>query len=151
MDDFRIREATAADQPRLIPLINAAFSVEIFLQGPRTDEQRLTAAMEKGTILVAEDAEGRLLASVYTELRGEHGYAGMLAVDPDRQGLGLGQRMMQAAEEHFRRHGCDAVEITVLSARNCCPSTVDSDLSRRGRRNSVIPTRSRRGWNAIAS
>lgn len=117
MDDFRIREATAADQPRLIPLINAAFSVEIFLQGPRTDEQRLTAAMEKGTILVAEDAEGRLLASVYTELRGEHGYAGMLAVDPDRQGLGLGQRMMQAAEEHFRRHGCDAVEITVLSLR----------------------------------
>lgn len=106
-----------ADRAPLIRLINAAFSVETFLQGPRTDEERLTAAMEKGTILVAEGAEGRLLASVYTELRGKHGYAGMLAVDPDHQRLGLGQRMMEAAEELFRANGCEAVEITVLSLR----------------------------------
>lgn len=117
MDDLRIRAATIADGPLLIPLINSAFSVETFLHGPRTDEQRLTAAIEKGTILVAEDAEGRLLASVYTELRGKHGYAGMLAVDPDHQRLGLGQRMMEAAEELFRANGCEAVEITVLSLR----------------------------------
>ncbi len=114
---FRIRPATAADQPRLIPLINSAFSVETFLQGPRTDEVRLAAAMETGTILVAEDAGGGLLASVYTELRGKHGYAGMLAVDPGHQGGGLGRRLMQAAEERFREQGCDAVEITVLSLR----------------------------------
>ena len=80
--EFHIRSATPEDSSRLIPLINSAFSVETFLQGPRTDQQRLAAAMKEGTILVAEDSEGRTLASVYTEVRGKHGYAGMLAVDP---------------------------------------------------------------------
>jgi ribosomal protein S18 acetylase RimI-like enzyme len=113
----RIRPATPADRPLLIPLINSAFSVETFLKGPRTDEQRLGEAMEKGTILVGEDSGGRLLASIYTELRGTHGYAGMLAVDPEHQKSGLGRRMMEAAEDHFRAHGCDILEITVLSLR----------------------------------
>jgi ribosomal protein S18 acetylase RimI-like enzyme len=117
VNQLKIREATAEDQTALIALINSAFSVETFLQGTRTNEQRLNAALEDGTILVAEDHESRLLASVYTELRGNHGYAGLLAVDPDHQGLGLGQQMMQAAEARFRSHGCDAVEITVLSLR----------------------------------
>ncbi len=113
----RIRPATAEDRPRLIPLINSAFSVETFLQGPRTDEDRLAASMEQGVVLVAEDAEGRLLASIYTELRGKHGYLGMLAVDPKHQRSGMGRRIVEAAEEHFRSQGCDAVEITVLSLR----------------------------------
>lgn len=112
-----VRPAVAADRPRLIPLINSAFSVERFLQGPRTDEERLAMAMEKGIILLAEDAGARLLASVYTELRGTHGYVGMLAVEPEHQGLGLGRRMMEAAEDRFRAQGCDALEITVLSLR----------------------------------
>lgn len=114
---LRIRAAVPEDGPALIPLINSAFSVETFLQGPRTDERRLAAAMEKGTILVLEDSRGRLLASIYTELRGTRGYAGMLAVDPRHQNSGLGRRMMEAAEAHFRARGCDMVEITVLSLR----------------------------------
>ncbi|SRR6266702_4312678 len=112
-----IRVATAADRPRLIPLINAAFAVETFLSGPRTDEQRLAASMEKGTILTAEDADGQLVASIYIELRGNRGYSGMLAVDPAHQRSGFGRRMMEAAENHLRRHGCEAVDITVLSLR----------------------------------
>jgi ribosomal protein S18 acetylase RimI-like enzyme len=116
-DDLRIRPAAAPDRAHLIPLINSAFSVETFLEGPRTDEERLTASMEKGTILVAEDGDGHLLASIYTELRGKHGYVGMLAVDPAHQRSRLGRRMMETAEERFRSQGCEAVEITVLSLR----------------------------------
>ena len=115
--DLRIRPAVAADRPELIPLINSAFSVETFLQGPRTDEDRLAASMEKGTLLVAESRDGRILASVYTELRGTRGYLGMLAVDPAHQCYGLGRRLMKAAEAHFRDQGCDMLEITVLSLR----------------------------------
>src|SRR5208283_3701629 len=77
---IHFREATAADRPRLVALINAAFSIETFLEGTRTDEERLTAMMAKGAILVAEESDGRLLGSVYTERRGARGYMGQLAV-----------------------------------------------------------------------
>jgi GNAT superfamily N-acetyltransferase len=116
-NEIRFRVATAVDRPRLIQLINAAFSVETFLEGTRTDHRRLAAMMAKGRILMAEDGEGRLLASVYIERRGKRGYLGMLAVDPPWQGQGLGRRMVEAAENRFRRQGCEAVEITVLSLR----------------------------------
>ncbi len=79
---MRVRVAAAIDQLRLIQLINAAFSVETFLQGARTDRRRLAAMMAKGRILMAEDSEGRPLASVYIERRGKRGYLGMLAVNP---------------------------------------------------------------------
>jgi ribosomal protein S18 acetylase RimI-like enzyme len=114
---FSVRIAKESDRARLVPLINAAFSIETFLEGSRTDGTRLAADMEKGTILVAEDAEDNLLASVYTELRGDDGYIGMLAVDPKLQRSGLGRRMAEAAENHLRSLGCKAVRITVLSLR----------------------------------
>jgi len=111
------REAVAADRPQLIALINAAFAVETFLEGTRTDEIRLTAMMDKGVILVAEDGHGRLLGSIYTERHGARGYLGMLAVDPVRQGMGLGRKLVAAAEDRFRRQGCEAADIVVLSLR----------------------------------
>ncbi len=114
---IRVRLATAADRPALIPLINSAFSIEAFLEGTRTDEARLAAMMQKGTILAEEDSSGRLLACVYTEVRGARGYLGQLAVDPAHQGSGLGRSIVEAAEEHLRRQGCEAVDITVLSLR----------------------------------
>lgn len=113
---FQIRPATAADQPRLIALINAAFSIETFLQGTRTDEQRLAATMEKGKILVAEQ-DGRLLACVFIEARGLRGYMGQLAVDPAHQGTGLARLLVDAAEAQLRAAGCRAIDIIVLSMR----------------------------------
>jgi hypothetical protein len=40
---LRIRLATEADIPHLVPMINAAFTVETFLEGTRTDHQRFSA------------------------------------------------------------------------------------------------------------
>ncbi len=149
---LHIRSATPADADRLIPLINAAFAVETFLQGPRTDPERLSAAMRKGTILLAEDREGRLAASIYVELRGDRGYAGMLAVDPARQRSGIGAQMMAAAEDHLRRQGFTALDITVLSyGRSCRRFIASSGLWRRARKSSSIPTPSRAGKSATAS
>jgi GNAT superfamily N-acetyltransferase len=111
------RLAAESDRARLIPLINAAFAIETFLEGTRTDEERLAAAMRKGSILLAEDGGGRLLGCVYAEMRGERGYLGQLAVDPAHQGAGLGRLIVEAAEEHLRRQGCAAVDISVLSLR----------------------------------
>jgi ribosomal protein S18 acetylase RimI-like enzyme len=119
--EIRLRMAKAADRARLIPLINAAFAVETFIDGPRTDDKRLAAVMNKGSILVAEDKGARLVAAVYVELRGARGYLGMLAVEPRLQGKGLGRKMTLSAEDWLRRQGCKAVELTVLSLRKELP------------------------------
>jgi len=116
-----VRPATDADKARLKQLVNSAFSIETFLDGTRTNEESLAAMMQKGAILTAEDGDGRLIGCVYTEIRGTRGYVGMLTVDPAHQGRGLGTRIMKAAEEHLRSHGCVAVDIIVLSLRTELP------------------------------
>lgn len=115
--DVLFRIAEDSDLPHLIAVINAAFSIETFLDYERTDVARLAAMMQKGTILLAEDASGTLLGSVYMEKRGLRGYLGMLAVDPAHQQFGLGRRLTKAAEDRLRALGCEAVDITVLSLR----------------------------------
>ena len=109
--------AEDADQARLIPLINSAFSVDTFLEGTRTDGKHLAATMQKGDILMAERQAGEPVGCVYTEARGTRGYMGMLAVDPERQGTGLASLLVEAAEEHLREQGCEALDINVLSLR----------------------------------
>src|ERR1019366_8999606 len=102
-----------------VALINSAFAIETFFDGTRTNPGQLAAMLEKGTILVLESnaPPGQLLASVYTELRGNRGYLGQLAVASAYQGSGLARRLVMAAEESFRIQGCDAIDITVLSLR----------------------------------
>jgi ribosomal protein S18 acetylase RimI-like enzyme len=102
--DLRFRVATDADRQRLISLVNSAFSIETFLEGNRTDDERLAAMMQNVSILLAEDGSGQLLACVYTEVRGPRGYLGQLAVDPAHQGKGLGRIMVEAAEERLYKN-----------------------------------------------
>lgn len=112
----QIRQASASDMHAMISVVNAAFAVEDFLEGTRTDEERMSEMMKKGTFLVAEDA-GRIVASVYTEMRGDRAYFGMLAVDPSQQGAGLGRMMVEAAENHCRLLGAKWIDIAVLTLR----------------------------------
>jgi ribosomal protein S18 acetylase RimI-like enzyme len=118
---LRIRLATEADIPRLIPMINAAFTVETFLEGTRTDLERLTAYFLKGELLLAEDASGQLIGSIYTELRPPRGYLGMLAIHPTHQRAGHGSTLMTAGEKHLRGKGCVAVDISVIAWRTELP------------------------------
>ena len=118
---LRIRLATEADIPRLVPMINAAFLVETFLEGTRTDLERLSAYFLKGELLLAEDASGQLIGSIYTELRPPRGYLGMLAIDPAHQRAGHGRTLMAAGEEYLRGKGCQAVDICVIAWRTELP------------------------------
>ncbi len=111
-----VRTATLSDIPAIIPIVNAAFAIETFLEGTRTDEGRMAELMKKGIFLVAEEGED-VVAAIYVELRGDRSYFGMLAVDPSRQGKGLARMMIEAAEDYGRRQGCRVMEITVLSLR----------------------------------
>jgi N-acetylglutamate synthase-like GNAT family acetyltransferase len=118
---IRIRIATAHDIAAMIPIVNAAFAVETFIDGTRTDEERMAGMMRTGEFLLAENASGHIVGCVYTEIRGDRGYFGMLAVDPSRQGIGLGKVIVEAAENHCRSRGCVAMDICVLSLRTDLP------------------------------
>lgn len=115
--EIKIRPATAADADRLIPMINQAFEVETFMGGTRTDHVRLAEEMRNGLILLAEDEAGALLGSIYYEPTPPVGYLGMLAVAPNRQGHGLGHKLVSAVEERLRAAGCGKAKIIVLSLR----------------------------------
>lgn len=105
-----------------IPLVNKAFAVETFFDGPRTDEAEMAKRLVSGTFLIAKDiVTDRTIALVYVEVEGERGYFGMLSVDRARQGAGLGRLMIEAAEEHCRKAGCTHVDINVLSLRTELP------------------------------
>ena len=114
---MQIRPATPDDAQGIIAITNAAFAIEPFIEGTRTDAERLAVEMQTGEFLVAVAPDHRVVASVHVELHGERGYFGMLAVDPPEQGRGLGPAMIRAAEDYCRKHGCKAMDIKVLSLR----------------------------------
>jgi GNAT superfamily N-acetyltransferase len=112
-----LRTAGPADAGAVTALINAAYQVErFFIDGDRTSEDEVRRYMAKGTFLIAEQ-DAVPVGCVYTEQRGDHGYFGLLAVDPAHHGQGLGRLLIEGAEEHFRRAGCRAVDIQVVDLR----------------------------------
>jgi GNAT superfamily N-acetyltransferase len=116
-DAHTIREATEADVPVLVPLVNRAFEIEKFFSGAdRTDAEEMLRLMEDGVYLVSEDEDGPL-GCVYVKINGGAGYFGMLAVDPRRQKSGMGAKLIAAAEDFARKRGCSVMEITVVNVR----------------------------------
>jgi GNAT superfamily N-acetyltransferase len=120
-ENVAIREAVGGDVPGLVRLINAAFIVEQFVfDGDRVNAEETRAFMQSGRFLLAEDSAG-LAGCVYLEIRKDRGYLGLLAVDPARQGTGLGRKLVAAAENYFLAEGCCAVDLRVISQRTPLP------------------------------
>ena len=112
-----IRLATFADVPALTRLINAAFVVEsVAFDGDRVNEQGVRGYMNTGTFLLVEDVTG-LSGCVYVECDRQRSYLGLLSVAPRRQGLGLGRRLVAAAEKFARESGCLAMDLRIISPR----------------------------------
>ncbi len=90
------------------------------LQGQRTSEEELTKLVggEDDCLLLLED-EGEVVGCVHVGRKPRGlGYLGLLSVDPERQGDGLGKRLMATAErEATRRFGAERMELTVLPQR----------------------------------
>jgi N-acetylglutamate synthase-like GNAT family acetyltransferase len=115
--EAHIRRANDKDVPALTRLINAAFVVEqVVLDGDRVDDLGVLTYMSSGTFLVAEDS-GALAGCVYIETRGDRSYLGLLSVRPERQGSGLGRRLVTAAETFARESRSRAMDLRVISAR----------------------------------
>lgn len=116
-----IRTATPAEAPALAALISLAYRVEDFFKiGDRTDAEDVRARMTSGDFLVIEDQRG-IAGCVYVTRHGDVGYFGMLSIDPDRQGQGLGSQLIAAAEAHCRTAGCRTMELEVVNLRTELP------------------------------
>jgi predicted N-acetyltransferase YhbS len=113
----RLRSAVPSDIEAVAQLINAAFIVErVVIDGDRTNPENVRALMNSGTFLLAEDPAG-LVGCVYVEQRGERSYLGLLSVDPQRQGMGVGRQLVAASEDYSRQIGCRAIDLRIVSAR----------------------------------
>src|SRR5262245_49392501 len=95
----QIRLAQQDDAQKITTLINKAFRIaeEFFVDGDRITTEEVTALLNKGQFLVAEE-DGAFTGCVYIEPRKERTYLGLLSVDPELQKAGLGSQLLSAAE-----------------------------------------------------
>jgi GNAT superfamily N-acetyltransferase len=123
------RLAGHADVDEIVRVTNAAYRVEdFFIDGDRTSHAEVRALMATPAhgFLVVPACDGgdgtRLAASVHVEQRGDRLYFAMLAVDPVRQGTGLGRVLLAGIERHARTAGCRALDIDVVDLRTELPA-----------------------------
>ncbi len=117
-----MRAAEPADASAIARLVNAAFRPErFFTDADRTDPEKVGVLLQKGKFLLLVE-DGVLAGCVYVELRGERGYFGLLAVDPQRQRSGIGARLIAAAEQHCRSAGCRFMDLTFVNVRQELPA-----------------------------
>lgn len=124
-DKLPIRIATPDDIPQLVELINRAYVAEAsFVRGLRTDRLDLRGKMASANswflVLDAHAPGGalQLAACVFLECDDERGHIGLLSVNPDGQGHGLGARMLRAAEAHCQQvMRCPTIELDVVNLR----------------------------------
>lgn len=121
-----VRPATPTDHAEILRVVNLAYRVEeFFVRGDRITAELLAALARRshGAFLVREgERPGTLAGSVYVESRGDHGWFGMLSVDPELQGRGHAGHLLGAVEEWCRGRGLARVELEVVDLRTELPA-----------------------------
>ncbi|WP_438489032.1 GNAT family N-acetyltransferase [Streptomyces sp. S186] len=123
------RDATEADVPALVALVESAYRGDAsragwtteadLLDGRRTDADGVAEVVrnDSGRLLVAE-RDGELVACCQLEHRGDHVYFGMFAVRPALQGAGLGKVIIAEAERTAAATwGAPEMRMTVIRQR----------------------------------
>ncbi|TKS55219.1 GNAT family N-acetyltransferase [Luteimonas yindakuii] len=125
------RAATAADVPALVTLVTSAYRGDAsrigwtteadLLDGDRIDPTLLRADIERprSRVVVAGTADAAMVACAHVADVDGQGYFGMFAVDPRRQGGGIGRAML-AECERIAGHEWDlpAMRMTVIDVRD---------------------------------
>jgi len=129
-NEFCFRIAELADIAEIVSLVESAYRGEssrqgwtteaAFIEGQRTDEQEVSELMDKpNSIFMLCFDSGDLLASVQIEKQQDNAYLGMFAVNPEKQGGGIGSMLLDQVESYAKNEwGCEAMQITVITIRD---------------------------------
>ena len=107
-----IRAATPADLPDLHRIAHAAYAIYVPRIGgePAPMVEDFAASVAAGHVAVWSDAAG-VGGYALSYPRGDHVHLENVAVDPARQGQGLGRTLIAQVEAEARRRGLAAVEL----------------------------------------
>lgn len=123
------RPALPHEAPSIVELVNSAYRGDSgrrgwttesdLLDGQRTDLDEVSGVIgRQDSMILLGVSLGEILASAHLEKIGADAYLGMLAVHPLRQGLGLGKRLMNAAENlAVERWRAKIMRMTVIVQR----------------------------------
>jgi ribosomal protein S18 acetylase RimI-like enzyme len=105
-----LRPATAADVPSLTELVHAAYAhyVERIGGPPRPMTDDYAEVVRTHRVTVAE-AGGEVVGLVVLGVNDEGFFIDNVAVDPRRQGAGIGKALLELAEAEARDAGFDSV------------------------------------------
>ena len=122
----RVRTAAVEDLAEILRIVNLAYRVEdFFIDGDRITPADLRERFDRpeAEFLVVDGATpGHLAAAVHFESRADHGWFGLLAVDPVAQGAGHARALIEAMEARCRRLGLASLEIEVVDLREELPA-----------------------------
>ena len=119
-----VRRARPSDIAALTDLVNRAFAIErSFFDGERTTAAEIASLIASGCFLVLECAGGIGAAVLVqgpgqrADLPASHAYLGMLSVQPELQGMGLGLRLVRVAEAMAEAAGATSMTLRIVNLR----------------------------------
>lgn len=123
-----LRDATLDDAETIAERVNSAYRGDVsrqgwtteadLLGGQRTDAAMIRELLDETLFRLAWEDDTLVATQQIEHLDEQTAELGMLAVAPDRQGAGLGRRMVADAEATARdRLGCGTLRIRVLHQR----------------------------------
>lgn len=127
--EVTFRAAERADVHALVALLESAYRGDSsragwtteadLLGGRRTDPDGVGAVVtDDGSIMLAVELAGDLVACCQLERRGDAAYFGMFAVRPELQGAGLGKAVLAEAERRVAAEwGAREMHMTVIRQR----------------------------------
>lgn len=117
------------DMEPLVKLVNSAYRGEVSRKGWTTEADiidgnvRIDGASIKemlslpGAIILTYQEDDILLGCIYLKSAGNGLYLGMFSVSPEAQGMGIGKKLLKAAEDHAAKNKYQHIEMTVIDIR----------------------------------